>query len=98
MENSKQSAQHTQIGLEAIGNLVRTNLQHGGFLVAEFRGSDGQPHSEEAKANAALFAAASALLEALRFIANVTECGVTANDCQIHDRARAAIAKATGSA
>lgn len=36
------------------------------------------------------------LLEALRFIANVTECGVTANDCQIHDRASAAIAKATG--
>lgn len=62
MENSKQSA-HTQIGLEAIGNLVRTNLQHGGFLVAEFRGSDGQPHSEEAKANAALFTAAPALLQ-----------------------------------
>lgn len=57
------NAQHTQIGLEAIGNLVRTNLQHGGFLVAEFRGSDGQPHSEEAKANAALFTAASALLQ-----------------------------------
>lgn len=36
------------------------------------------------------------LLEALRFIANVTECGVTANDCQIHDRASAAIRKATG--
>lgn len=94
---------HTQIGLEAIGNLVRTNLQHGGFLVAEFRGSDGHPHSEEAKANAALFAAAPELLTALQSIADCCEEDRAARDyasrqTEIRGIARAAIAKAGGAA
>lgn len=56
-------ARHTSATLEAVGNLVRTRLTDdgGGFLVAEFRDDNGNPHSDGAKANARLFVAAAAL-------------------------------------
>jgi hypothetical protein len=59
------SGSYTKEPLEVVGNLVRTDLRSGGFLVAEFRDSGGNPHSEEAKANARLFAESRQLLEAL---------------------------------
>ena len=57
---------HTTAPLEAIGNLVRTRMNvedGGGCLVADMRDSGGNPHSDEAKANARLFIAAAALYE-----------------------------------
>ena len=61
-------SKHTTMPLEVVGNLVRTPLTEGGFLIADCRGSDGQPHSEEAKANALLFAAAHETADkAMRF-------------------------------
>lgn len=62
---------HTPGPLEAVGNLVRTSMATGGFLVAEFRDANGQPYSDEAKANASLFAAAPELLEALDKLTDV---------------------------
>ena len=50
---------------EAIGNLVRSAMSDGGFLIAECRDGNGQPHSDEANANARLIAAAPELFEAL---------------------------------
>lgn len=64
-EGEGKMGQHTAGQLEAIGNLVRTSLNEGGFLVGEFRDAYGLPHNEEAYANARLFAAAPDLLEAL---------------------------------
>lgn len=95
------AAQHTNVPLEAIGNLVRT-VDSGGFLVAEFRDSGANPHSDEAKANATLFVAANELLEAL----TEAESALLALNADtsyslpmaLRNKMRAAIAKATGSA
>lgn len=65
---------HTDAPLETVGNLVRTQLTHGGFLVADCRDAHGQPHSGEARSNARLFAMAPQLLAfAQGFIDNVDE-------------------------
>ncbi|CAJ0805097.1 hypothetical protein LMG18090_04733 [Ralstonia mannitolilytica] len=85
------NTKHTPGNWEAIGNLVRSSLTEGGFLVAECRDSDGQPHSDEAKRYARLFAAAPKLLEALQAVVAVADRATDE-----FDRARAAIAKATG--
>lgn len=96
------AVKHTAVRLEVVGNLVRTGLEHGGFLVADCRDSEGQPHNDEAKANALLFATASELLKSLQ------ECVLLFDlhdDCDDLDAtyaarqaARAAITKATGEA
>lgn len=65
------ATKHTTVQLEAIGTLVRTNIGHGGFLVAEFRDEHGSPHTDEAKANAQLFVGAGALLAALKRLSRV---------------------------
>lgn len=62
------SAQHTP-ALEAIGNLVRSTMaptdgRPRGILIAEVFDGFGQPHSDEAKATAVLFAAGPDLLSA----------------------------------
>lgn len=94
------NAKHTPGNWEAIGNLVRTPLTEGGFLVAECRDSNGQPHSDEAKRYALLIAAAPELLEALEAIDDAA-----VNDSGLDDdsptwaairRARSAVEKATG--
>ncbi len=59
---------HTPGPLEAIGNLVRTDMGRGGFLVAEFFDANGQPHNPEAKANAALFIASGDLLNVAQMV------------------------------
>lgn len=87
---------HTPEPLEAVGNFVRTSMaqpagKSRGVLVAECRDADGFAHSDEANANARLFAAAPDLLEALRPIAKYGEISA-----EIIDAARAAIAKTTG--
>lgn len=85
------NTKHTTGNWEAIGNLVRTSLTEGGFLVAECRDSDGQPHSDEAKRYARLIAAAPELLSVLQ------EVLVLIPDAyETKERALAAIAKATG--
>lgn len=79
--------------LEVVGNLVRTSLPNGGFLVAEcFDPASGQPHTDTSKAYARLFAAAPGLLEALR----IAEGSV--GDAKALEIVRAAIAKAEGRA
>lgn len=104
------SAKHTTLTLECIGTLVRTTRDHGGFLVAEFRDQDGNPHTDEAKANARLFVAAHELLEALEgaYALAVGHAATYQFQHQLNaphkthqailDKARVAIAKATGGA
>ncbi len=84
---------HTQTQLEAIGTLVRTNLTHGGFLVAEFYGSDGTPHSDEAKANASLFVVAKDLLEVAEMVLGLANVYMPQ---ELIDAAGEAVAKARG--
>lgn len=85
------TGKHTTVRLEVIGCLVRTGLEHGGYLVADCRDAGGLPHSDEAKANAVLFAAGHDMLAALR----VAEDAV--GDLKALEVVRAAIVKATGS-
>lgn len=100
---------HTPEPLEAVGNFVRTSMAQSvgkprGVLVAECRDADGFAHSDEAKANARLFAAASDLLEALQDMLAVhgvtheyvERRGLPHSWAELSDKARAAIAKATG--
>ncbi len=62
------SAKHTP-NCERIGNAVRSSMPPidknapRGILIADFRDGYGLPHTDEARANAALFVAAPALLE-----------------------------------
>jgi hypothetical protein len=87
------SAKHTPGPLEVISNLVRTPMSRGGFLVADFRDAYGQPHNDEAKANAALFVAVPDLLHALRDARGL----LALHGCPV-DWIDAALLKATGSA
>jgi hypothetical protein len=92
-----------------VGNLVRTSMAHGGerprgLLVAECRDGYGIEHTDEAKANALLFAAAPELLEALLATYEALGISYPLHGCDMDKRgavlakARAAIAKATGDA
>lgn len=65
------NASHTPGPWEAIGNLVRSPMYQPeglpkGIQVAECRDGYFRPHTEEAKANARLIAAAPELLQILR--------------------------------
>ena len=92
------NTKHTSGNWEAIGNLVRTSLTEGGFLVAECRDRDGQPHSDEAKRYARLVAAAPELLEALIALrkAELEDDSSDVSIALLRDMADAAITKATG--
>lgn len=95
------AAKHTTLPLETVGNLVRTTIVHGGYLVAECRDRNGIKHNEESKANALLFAGASDLLEALHQLAKCAAVSVTTETEEFSlamAKARTAIGKATGSA
>lgn len=86
------STKHTPGPWEAIGNLVQ---------IAECRDAYFDPHSDEAKANARLIAAAPELLEALQSIAeywNRDQNETAMADACWHaiETAMAAITKATG--
>lgn len=61
---------HTTGRLEVVGNMVRTHLTDGGYLVAEFRDANGNPHTEEAMANAVLFCGAHGLVQAIQAAMN----------------------------
>lgn len=96
MDNS----QHTP-DLEAVGNLIRTSMapvgnRLRGMLIAECFDANHQSYTDEAKANARLFAAASALLAALRIAVrqNSHDMLMTGEELRACE---AAIAKATGS-
>lgn len=91
-----QEAAHTQGPWEACGQYVRTARAadgSGGFLVAEL------PVNEPGMAERArLIAAAPELLEALTMITDRAEEWINMNLAdEVGDKARAAIAKATGS-
>lgn len=58
----------------------------------------GPPNTEQAEANARLIAAAPELLEALQGLLAAVEQGTLPGSGKAQDAARAAIAKATGSA
>lgn len=69
---------HTQGPLEAIGNLVRSPMTQQderprGVLIAECRDGYYLEHTDEAKANARLFAAAPELLEAAQEMADLLD-------------------------
>lgn len=92
---------------EAIGNLVRTSLADGGYLIAECRDNSGQLHSDEAKRHARLFAASPTLLALAYEMEAFSEAamndaieegdvlGIEAWRVSM-EKCRAAIAKATG--
>jgi hypothetical protein len=97
--------------LEAVSNMVRTSMATGGFLVAEFRDAHGQPHSDEAKANAVAFTAlpellalAEAIIDSHKFYERVggacqfEGCDmIYASNLEEHaELARAALSKARG--
>jgi hypothetical protein len=96
---------------EAMGSLVRSPMHQPeglprGVQIVECRDGYFLPHTEEAKANARLIAAAPELAVALRrllseYIFTRTMDGTSAEDCETMECvsvARAALAKATGSA
>lgn len=85
-------SKHTTLPLEVVGNLVRTTLPNGGMLIADCRDADGQPFSEEAKANALLFSAAHELLEALIDLVGWQTCAPDETVAKAHT----AISRATG--
>lgn len=91
-------AQHTSGPWEAVGNLVRSTMapQEGlprGVQIADCRDNYFLPHTDEARANARLIAAAPELLESLReVLAYCEEAGI---DWMCLVQARAAIARAT---
>jgi hypothetical protein len=99
-------AQHTPGPLEVIGNLVRTSMvQDGdrprGILIAECLDGFGQPHSDEAKANARLFAASHDLLAVARMATMLRQLGGMLPGSReivqaLVEAADAAIAKAGG--
>ncbi|MFN3731329.1 hypothetical protein [Comamonas testosteroni] len=102
-------AKHTPGPWEATGNLVRSPMHQPeglprGVQIVECRDGYFLPHTEEAKANARLIAAAPELLEALQeFDDAMKEAGDwpgTTNELQrllgVVDKARAAIAKSKG--
>ena len=98
-------AKHTPGPWEASGNLVRSPMHQPeglprGVQIVECRDGYFLPHTEEAKANARLIAAAPELLEALERLADAYERlkppGYPLSDRE--KQARAAIAKATGGA
>lgn len=112
MSNDK----HTPGPWEALGNIVRSPMyQPGGLprgvIIAECRDGYYLPHTEEAKANARLIAAAPDLLEAIKQIIwklerkeMVASCPerfefakIDINDAAVR-MAREAFAKATGDA
>lgn len=72
------TVQHTP-GCERISNFIRSSMAPTdpnaprGVLIAEFRDGYGLPHTDEAKANAALFIAAAGLLEALELTLQTAE-------------------------
>lgn len=97
-------AQHTP-NCEQIRNIVRSSMAPTdpnapkGILIAEFRDGYGLPHTDEAKANAALFIAAPHLLAALeRLTAAMDDYdgNVPASINSPYMQALAAIAKAQG--
>lgn len=104
---------HTPGPWEATGNFVRSPMHQPeglprGVQIVECRDGYFLPHTEEARANARLIAAAPELLAALQnleqqgwFSHIVFECKEGSSDSSLYSavtEARAAIAKATGSA
>ena len=99
-------AKHTPGTWEAIGNLVRSPIHQPeglprGVQIADCRDGYFLAHTEEAKANARLIAAAPELLAALRSIADCCDEDHAARDyasrqTEIRGVARAAIAKVEG--
>lgn len=90
---------HTPGPWEATGNFVRSPMHQPeglprGVQIVECRDGYFLPHTEEAKANARLIAAAPELLEALNAC---IDYGAMTGDEWVTSKARAAIAKATGS-
>lgn len=98
-------AKHTPGPWEAVGNLVRSPMHQPeglptGVQVAECRDGYFLPHTEEAKANARLIAAAPELLGALEGLCSLAELrpGHLQDYKAAVAAARSAIAKATGGA
>ena len=87
------AAKHTPGALEAINNLVRTDMGRGGFLVAEFFNQDRQPHNPEAYANAALFIASEDLLNVAQMVLALADVHMPQ---ELIDAASAAVTKAAG--
>ncbi|MFC4923622.1 hypothetical protein [Delftia deserti] len=95
---------HTPGPWEATGNFVRSPMHQPeglprGVQIVECRDGYFLPHTEEAKANARLIAAAPDMLAALRDVVAVMErdlAGLVVIRPEL-TAARAAIAKATGS-
>lgn len=93
---------HTLGPWDAIGNLVRSPMHQPeglprGVQIVECRDGYFLPHTEEAKANARLIAAAPELLNALRSLVALYDTDEGCRSTPEYIAARAAIAKATGS-